>query len=585
MAKLEQLITQANLKKLAGTAAFERGEDYFAEGAVDRLRHSDEKVSARVIGSEAYQVELWADGEELAYDCTCPRAADGYFCKHCVAVGLALLDEKDHTPDAGKSEHRHDPESLIREFLLVQSPEFLTGLLMDQAQRDDAPYRSLLLKAERASGSVDILNSFRKAIDSATRVRGFVDWQETGGFAADLDELVDSLEELLKPDSAEALVELAEYAIERVDKALEDVDDSNGEVGEVLARLGELHLRACTLAKPDPVALAERLFRYETTVSFDSYYDSVRTYQDVLEKEGIARFRELAERQWEQIKPLGPGDESRASDFPSRFRITHIMETLAQLSGDIDALVAVKSRDLSHPYAYLTIAEIYQKVDQADLALEWAERGLKAFPKRPDNRLRDFLVVEYLKRKRDDEALQLTWIQFEERPTLEHYRKLHDVAEKLGRWPEQRQRAVALVEAAVLREANEITRWKPKPTPPDWSLRVELALWENDLETAWQLIQQGKCRRELLLSLAGKLEKSRPGDAVTLYKRIIPGVIEETNNRAYEEAIRYLGKVGGLMQVLGNAAEFATYVAGLRAQYKAKRNFIKLLDGLAHRGI
>lgn len=90
MANLEQLITLAKLKELAGTAAFERGEDYFTEGAVDRLRRSGDKVSARVTGSDAYQVDLWAEGDELGYDCTCPRAADGYFCKHCVAVGLAL---------------------------------------------------------------------------------------------------------------------------------------------------------------------------------------------------------------------------------------------------------------------------------------------------------------------------------------------------------------------------------------------------------------------------------------------------------------------------------------------------------------
>lgn len=204
------------------------------------------------------------------------------------------------------------------------------------------------------------------------------------------------------------------------------------------------------------------------------------------------------------------------------------METLAEMSGDIDALAAVKSRDLSSPYQYLAIAEIYHKADQAKLALEWAERGLKAFLERGDNRLRDFLVAEYLKRKRDDEALQLTWIQFEERPTLEDYRKLHKVADELDRRPERRQRAVALIETVVLREANEITRWKPKPTPPDRSLRVEIALGEKDLDTVWQLIQPGKCRRELLLSLTGKLEKSRPGDAVTLYKRIIPGVIKET---------------------------------------------------------
>jgi hypothetical protein len=44
-------------------------------------------------------------------------------------------------------------------------------------------------------------------------------------------------------------------------------------------------------------------------------------------------------------------------------------EDVDDSDGEVDALVAVKSRDLSSPYHYLTIAEIYQKADQADLAL------------------------------------------------------------------------------------------------------------------------------------------------------------------------------------------------------------------------
>lgn len=108
------------------------------------------------------------------------------------------------------------------------------------------------------------------------------------------------------------------------------------------------------------------------------------------------------------------------------------MEQLAEASGDVDELVAIKARDLSSGYRYLDIAQIWAKAKQPDKALEWAERGLKAFPERPDNRLRDFLVAAYLKRRRNDAALQLTWIQFEERPGLEHYKKLQHVAGKLG---------------------------------------------------------------------------------------------------------------------------------------------------------
>ena len=38
--------------------------------------------------------------------------------------------------------------------------------------------------------------------------------------------------------------------------------------------------------------------------------------------------------------------------------------------------------DLSSPYASLQIAETYKQARKHDLALEWAERGVKAFPER-----------------------------------------------------------------------------------------------------------------------------------------------------------------------------------------------------------
>lgn len=42
---------------------------------------------------------------------------------------------------------------------------------------------------------------------------------------------LESLAELLQPDSAAMLVGLAEHAIEIVENAMEQVDDSNGEIG------------------------------------------------------------------------------------------------------------------------------------------------------------------------------------------------------------------------------------------------------------------------------------------------------------------------------------------------------------------
>lgn len=578
---LDGLITRAVLNDLAGSAAFQRGEEYFAVGAVGRLRATDDKLAAKVDGSETYQVELWGEGGELAGDCTCPRAADGYFCKHCVAVGLAWL--ADHPAGAapkaksgkGKAKRR-DPWRDIKDFLGTQPQETLIELLLDVAQRDERLYQSLLLKAERVVGGGNVVKAFRRAIDEVSRVHGYIDWREAGSFAGNIDQVADSLADLLKPDTAAMLVELSEYAIERVEGALEQVDDSNGEIGGIVCRLGEMHLKACTMAKPDPVALAERLFRFETTLPFGVCSFDPVTYRTPLGKKGLQHYRELAEAQWCKITPRtnDQGYDTRRS------AITRIMEQLAEANGDVDELVAIKSKDLSSCYYYLGIAETLAKAGRADEALDWAERGLKAFPERPDNRLRDFLVAAYLKRKRKDEALQLTWVQFAECPGLETFKKLHDVAGKLGIWSAQRERALTKLADVIASEAAATSRWKPKPSVPNYSLRVSIALWENDLDAAWSAVRQGICDRNLLITLAGKLGSVRPEDAISLYRRVVPMIVGETRNSAYQEGIKLIRKIGELMKTQNQTRQFGDYLTELRVQFKPKRNFIKLLDGV-----
>ena len=579
---LDELISRASLEDLAGSSAFQRGQAYFAVGAVGRLRISADKIAAKVEGTVAYRVELRDDDGVLAFDCSCPHAADGYFCKHAVALGLAWLDQaKDVRQSSAASgrKKRRDPWRDIKTYLDRQPANTLVEFLLEVAERDKRLYQSLLLKAERSAvGGGNVAKTFRQAIDKATRIHGFVDWREAATFAGDMEPLVESMAELLKLDTAALLVELAEYAVEKLENSLEQIDDSNGEIGSMVHGLGDLHLQACIMAMPDPAALAQRLFVLETTLPMGVWSFDALTYRDVLGETGLRRYRELAQAQWRKLKP-----RDAKGDFDSvRFKVTRIMERLAEASGDIEELVAIKSNDLSHGYRYLEIAEIWAKAQQPALALEWAERGLQAFPHHPDNRLRDFLVAAYLKRKRNDEALQLTWIQFEEQPSLGNYQKLHAVAAKLGFWPAQRKRALAwLTETASRRSSSHAGRGHRLFPMAHGSVRMEIALWEDDLDAAWQEAQSGLCSRNLLVSLAEKLESSRPDDAISLYQRVIPPIIEQTNNAAYAEAIMLIRKAGGLMKTQRRSAAFADYLTELRVRYKPKRNFIKLLDGVA----
>jgi uncharacterized Zn finger protein len=54
-------------------------------------------------------------------------------------------------------------------------------------------------------------------------------------------------------------------------------------------------------------------------------------------------------------------------------------------------------------------------------------------------------------------------------------------------------------------------------------------------------------------------------------------VLAQTNSAAYEQAVKLLHQVGTIMGRLDQEPEFATYLAGVRAAHKRKRNFMKLL--------
>ena len=88
------------------------------------------------------------------------------------------------------------------------------------------------------------------------------------------------------------------------------------------------------------------------------------------------------------------------------------MEALAEINGDIEELVAVKSRDLSSGYRFLEIATIYKNFNMSEKALEWSEKGIKAFPKNTSSDLRDFLAEEYHNLKRFDDEMKLIWANF-----------------------------------------------------------------------------------------------------------------------------------------------------------------------------
>jgi hypothetical protein len=483
------------------------------------------------------------------------------------------------------TEARQRGPQAIRSYLATLGAADLVELVVEVSERDDRLRQRLLLKSGDRDAETAAVKDWKKALSRATSSRRFVDWREMPSYTRTIDELLDRLDEWFGDGRAADVVTLAEYAAGRVEACIEHCDDSNGEIGGLLTRIGALHLAACKQARPDPVALAKRLFTLELNGAWDTFANCAELYAEILGESGLRVFRKLANAEWASVPALGPQVQAEEKWESGRFRITRMMESLARQSGDVEELVRVMSRDLSSAWQYLQVAQVYSASHQADRALEWAERGLAEFAKRPDSRLQDFVIEEYLRRRRDDEALELAWSQFQRSQSVEVYEKLHRVAKIVDRWPACRERALAFLRADIASEFAGARKSKHSPqSAPNQSRLVRLLLWEKDYEAAWQAAISGLCDESLWLELADRRASAHPTDALPIYQRLLLQSVAQTSSRGYQQGIALLKKIWPLYIATHGQRAFERYSAELRVATRQKRNFIKLLDELLQRG-
>lgn len=557
---LARFVTEAALARLAGERSYARGRAYFESGAVLDLVRTRDALKARVQGGEEYRVALRAEGRSLEWSCSCPLGEEGAFCKHAVAAGLAWLD-------GGQASG--DELGLLRSHLGSQSKEELIELVLEQAS-EDPELRARLGSAALRSAAPAEPEAQKEVVRRAFAVRGFVDYHGMRAFIARAESVAQLLRDLLASGRAAQAVELAGYAMRRGIAAYEQTDDSNGGFGEILRDIAALHLEACRAARPGGEASGAALYKLQMLDQWG--FLDFADYAPLLDKKGLARYRALAEKAWREVPELSPGD--RRERDGRRVLLARLMEALARFDGDTDALVAVKGRDLSSAYAFLEIAQILAAAGRHDEALAWAERGRKAFAKDIDSRLAAFLVGAYRRARRQDDATALAWEQFVRHPSLAAYELLHTACGTRA-WAPWRDKAHAHLRAAA-KNAGGQRLWRP-----DHSLLVEILLRESDGDAALAEARAGGCGEALWMKLARAREASHPAEAAEIYRARVDPIVNRAGNPAYDEAAKLARRICGLMKCAGQEKECGEWLDALRARHKAKRNFMKRLEGVA----
>ncbi|MFF3171017.1 SWIM zinc finger domain-containing protein [Streptomyces sp. NPDC057900] len=518
-------------------------------------------IRATVPGRERYCIELVAGPKaEVRGTCSCPYGAEGHFCKHCVAVGLAALRQTapempsnaDSVPDAvpgpaAEARSPNLPGDDAAVWLATLDRDALLALLAEESAADPGVRERLRLRAEVARvGHAEIRDRVKSLLDPG-------DWE----YDQENDDSANAVEYGERVAEA-GIILSALIAAERVPEAVDGIrwvlwrlsgiyEHALGFacLYEPMGVLEGLHLRASRAAGPQPEPTARWLVGHLLGPYGEKTSADPADYRDVLGATGLNRAMELATEAWRQ----DPGKKTG-----------RLVELLLKARGDVDGLVAFwGATPAPDGSSHLRIARELDAAGRPGDALQWAERGLPASGKDPQ--LVEWLCARYARTGRHEEALALRRDGFRSHISLAAFRSLHTAGRACNRGEEERDAALALLRD----DARVPVR-----------VRVDILLDAGQADAAWEAAV-GHVYDHELLPLADRIRDYRPSDALAVYLRRLEPLKQSTGDRAYHEIARLLRSIRACHERLGTPETFTHFLAALRRELKRKPKLMEIL--------
>ncbi|OBI81561.1 SWIM zinc finger domain-containing protein [Mycobacterium sp. 1245805.9] len=542
-------LSESALLDVAGDRSYARAEDYVRY--VRGLRITGEKAHASVQAKRVYTVELDWSGPQPDGFCTCPHAADGHFCKHLVAVGLAVID-------SGAVDDANRLTSALEATVQAMDVDELRGLVMTLARRDDELRRLLEIRASASGDDTTAKAEFEARVRHALEFRGFVDYRESYTVAAAADRVLDELERHLNTGPAEIVRPALLCALTLLRTITGNADDSSGVIGGECQRAADLFAQACRLGAPDPAELAGWLVTFRST-SPGWPTLTLADFVDAFDDHALAIYRAA-------VADLDRQHAGR--DQWSRFEVDTMLLELADHDGDVDRAIELLS-EREHPQYGAIIARL-RLAGRADEVVSWIDRAvaegrISSHGGGNDYWLSPSTVAEtYRGLGRIDDAIAVLRNEFVRRPTVLAFRSLLDFASTIDRADTERTWAFD--------HAREVAGG-----PGAGSLLVQLSLSEGDVDAAWEAADcygPGWAWQEL----ARQGAETRPVAAADLYRPKLEKDLRYPNSKLYPEIAATLATMARLYEKGSRSADFASYIAKLRQDYGRRPALMKALN-------
>ncbi len=293
-------------------------------------------------------------------------------------------------------------------------------------------------------------------------------------------------------------------------------------------------------------------------------------YASALGPAGIDEYRRLIEP---RFAALVPGEDWSHE----RFRVRNARVGVALAARDPDELIAVKANDLGLPDDYAEIAGLLAETGRIDDAIRWCEQGLAVHADRTWQLAPFRELLAQLHRDRGDTAaaLDVFWIAFEHRPSLDSYRRLvreADVAGDSERW-----RADALTSLQHALGGAEAAGSEAHVQHLS-ATTIEVLSFEGRVDDAWRAATERDCDQRLWMQLARARESEHPDDAIPIYEREVEALIGKKNDGGYRDAVKLMAHLESLQVRPERRDTFASFVERIRATHRRKTNLMRHVD-------
>ncbi len=549
-------LSETTLLEVAGELVYARGEDYVRY--VRGLRTTESKAYASIQAKNVYQVELDWSGPLPDGSCTCRHHADGNFCKHLVATGLAAIDSGRVAVDDTSS---GTAETGLEAAVQAMDVDELRELVMTLAQRDDRVRRLLEIRATTAAGDDTHAKAELEAyVRNTLAFRGFVDYRRSFEVAEAASDMLDELENHLNSGAAELVRPALLRAVTRLRKILEQVDDSSGSIGDQCQRAADLYARACRLGEPDPVKLATWLVKFRAD-SPGWPHLVLADFVDCFDEQALGTYR----------RAVAALDRKLADrDQWGRFEVDAMLLELADHDGDVDRAVHLLN-EREHPQ-YGAIVDRLRAAGRTEDAVAWIDRAVaegrvtshgagNAYWLSPDD-----VAATYQGLGRIDDAVGVLRADFMRQPSVSTYRVLLDFAAGIDR--ADTERTWVFDHARQLAASDRFAAG---------AVLVQLCLSEGDVDAAWQAADRygpGWAWREL----ADRGAEARPVEAADLYRPQLEKDLRHPNSKLYPGIAETLATMAELYERGGRSADFASFIAQIRHDYGRRPSLMKALD-------